>query len=172
MMKIAKGVEWAAHACTLLAVLPRGWTLSAEALAAYHDVPPAYMAKQMQALSKAGLVLSLRGAAGGYCLAKPADEISLWDITAAISGTAPSFRCTEIRQNGPCKAQKADCKKPCGIAASFYQAEEAFRASLKTVTITDMAASAAAASTPEKVMTIGAWVNDNAAQIPADGEMA
>ena len=61
-MKINSGVEWAAHACALLATLPPGWSLSAQALAAYHEVPPAYMAKQLQALSKAGIVKSNRGA--------------------------------------------------------------------------------------------------------------
>lgn len=166
-MKINKGVEWASHACFLLSALPPGWTLSAEALAAYHDVPPAYMAKQLQAMSRAGLVLSLRGAAGGYCLAKAADTISLWDIMEAIEGSAPSFRCMEIRQNGPCGARTIDCIKPCGIAASFYRAEQAFRASLKEVSIADMLASTAANSSIEKAERVGAWINDHAARAPA-----
>jgi len=165
-MKINKGVEWAAHACTLLAVLPKGWTISADALAAYHDVPPAYMAKQMQALSKAGLIISLRGAAGGYRLSKNAGEISLWEIMAAIEGETSAFRCTEIRQNGPCGANPAACKKPCGIAASFVNAEKAFRQSLNDVTVADMVLSAVQQGSIEDANAIGAWIQEYAAQPP------
>ena len=93
-MQISRGVEWAAHAASLLATLPEGMGLRAEALAQYHGVPQAYMAKQMQALSKAGLVHTSRGRQGGYRLAKPAEEITLWDIMAAIEGKSPAFTCT------------------------------------------------------------------------------
>lgn len=161
-MKINKGVEWSAHACTLLAALPDGWALSAEALAAYHEVPPTYMAKQMQALSKAGLVVSQRGAAGGYRLAKPADQISLWDVTAAIEGAQPSFRCTEIRRNGPCGATLDMCNRPCGIAASFYQAEEAFRESLAQVKLPDLIASVLEQVSADKAADVAAWIDLNA----------
>jgi len=164
-MKLAKGVEWAAHASALLAVLPDAWSLSAEALADYHKVPPAYMAKQMQALSKVGLVISQRGAIGGYRLARPPSEITLWDITAAIEGTAPSFHCTEIRQNGPCGAAAETCKRPCGIAASFYRAEQAFRDVLRAVTLADLIALVAADTTPDKASSLAAWVQDNAARL-------
>ena len=61
-MKINKGVEWAVHAMSVLAVLPEGRAVSAEALAAYHETSATYMAKQLQALSKAGLVRGGRGA--------------------------------------------------------------------------------------------------------------
>ncbi|KJS37212.1 MAG: Rrf2 family transcriptional regulator [Hyphomonas sp. BRH_c22] len=162
-MKINRGVEWAAHACTLLAALPQDWTLSAEALADYHNVPPAYMAKQMQALSQAGIVVSRRGAVGGYSLAKSPKEISLWNIMAAVEGSGPAFRCTEIRQNGPCGAKAKDCKKPCGIAASFFKAEQAFKDVLSQVTLLDMIHDAAASSTPEKAVKIADWIKENSA---------
>lgn len=164
-MKVNKGVEWAAHACALLAVLPEDWALSAEALAEFHDVPPAYMAKQMQALSRAGLVRSTRGAAGGYRLAVPADQISLWDITAAVEGAAPAFRCTEIRQNGPCGAAPESCIAPCGIARSFHQAEAAFREVLKQVGLPDIIRSAAETSPAEKAGDVYAWLEKKASRI-------
>lgn len=55
-MRINKGVEWAAHACAVLVPLWPDRGLSLAALAEFHDVPEPYMAKQMQALSRAGLV--------------------------------------------------------------------------------------------------------------------
>lgn len=159
ILQISKGVEWAVHAAVMLIALPEGRGLKAEALARYHEVPTAYMAKQLQALSKAGIVQSSRGAHGGYRLAKPATEISLWDITAAIEGFAPAFRCTEIRQNGPCGLKRKDCKSPCQIAAAFAVAERAFRDSLKTVTLADLATRFVQDTRPEHLTDVGNWLN-------------
>lgn len=161
-MQISKGVEWAAHAAALMAGLPEGRGLKAEALTRYHDVPAAYMAKQLQAMSKAGIVRTARGAHGGYRLAKPTDQISLWDITAAVDGAKPAFRCTEIRQNGPCGLERKDCRSPCQIAAAFAIAEQAFRDSLKAVSLADLGSQVVNASTPEHLMDIMAWLQNEA----------
>lgn len=158
-MQISKGVEWAAHAAVMMIGLPEGRGLKAEALARYHEVPTAYMAKQLQALSKAGIVQSSRGAHGGYRLAKPATDISLWDITAAIEGYAPAFRCTEIRQNGPCGLKRADCKSPCQIAAAFAAAEKMFSDSLTTVSLADLGMQVVKKSTPEHLADVMGWLN-------------
>ncbi len=158
-MKISSGVEWAVHACTLLAALPPGKGLRAEALARYHDVPPAYMAKQLQALSKAGLIASNRGANGGYMLAHAPNDISLWDITQAIEGSRPAFRCTEIRQKGPCKNKPAACKQACPIAASFYAAENAFRDTLKSTNLATLSQDIAEKSDMAKAVKFGNWLS-------------
>ncbi len=55
-MKMSEGVEWTAHACVLLAALPPRVGLPANALAEFHALAPAYMAKHMQALTRAGVV--------------------------------------------------------------------------------------------------------------------
>jgi Rrf2 family protein len=133
-----EGVEWAAHACAVLAALPRGRGLTAAKLAAFHELPPSYMAKQLQALAKAGVVTSLRGARGGYRLARRPSDISLWDVAAAIEGEDRSFRCNEIRRKGPCAPSPQSCKKPCAVAASFWAAEDAYRASLRSRTVADI----------------------------------
>ena len=163
-MNINKGVEWAAHACFLLTALPKNWTLSAQALAEFHDVPPAYMAKQMQALSRAGLVKTSTGRKGGYSLAKESHEISMWDIMAAIEGTNPTFRCTEVRQKGPCGITQKDCTTPCAIAKSFYKAEEAFRTSLQATPLSQVIQSVADISSKDKVEEITNWIEANAMQ--------
>ena len=71
MMKLSDGVEWGAHVTTLLAVLPPGRALPAAKLAEYHGVPAAYLAKHLQALSRAGILESVQGPRGGYRLARP-----------------------------------------------------------------------------------------------------
>ena len=83
-MRLSEGVEWAAHSCTILAALPEGAVLGPAELAAFFEVPKAYLAKQLQALSKAGIVSGTRGPAGGYRLARPADKISLRDFVSAV----------------------------------------------------------------------------------------
>ena len=157
-MKISKGVEWACHAAALMAGLPEGQGLRAETLARYHEVPAAYMAKQLQALSKAGIVKSSRGARGGYRLAKAPVDINLWDITAAIEGRTMMFRCMEIRQNGPCPAKAAACKTPCAIAQSFHAAELAFRESLKAVALADIALQVLKVKSAEDIQDTLDWV--------------
>jgi len=158
-MKIGKGVEWAAHACAVLALLPPGAALSREALAEFLGVPPPYLAKQLQALSRAGLVATQRGASGGYRLARNVEAISLWDVTAAVEGTAPSFRCTEIRRNGPCGASPAECPSPCDIAAAFQNAEAMFRETLAAVPLTQVVAGATAVATDKRKKEISVWID-------------
>lgn len=161
-MKVGKGVEWAAHACAVLAFLPPGASLSRDALAEYLGVPAPYMAKQLQALSRAGLVLTQRGVSGGYRLAREASEISLWEITAALEGARPSFRCTEIRRNGPCGASPDECPGPCDIAAAFLRAENAYREVLSTVSLTEIVAGATAVAFDDRKQGIRNWIQQNA----------
>ncbi|MBI5506667.1 MAG: Rrf2 family transcriptional regulator [Deltaproteobacteria bacterium] len=45
-----------------------------------------YAAKLMRILKQGGLVISTRGAAGGYLLARPAGEITVWDALEVLGG--------------------------------------------------------------------------------------
>ena len=53
-------------------------------IAAGTRVPIGYLAKVLQALSRAGLVRSQRGLHGGSVLARPAQEISIYDVVEAV----------------------------------------------------------------------------------------
>jgi Rrf2 family protein len=145
-MRIAEGVEWAVHLCAVLGVVPDGHTLPAGRLAEFHELPPDYLAKHLQALSRAGIVTANRGVSGGYRLSKPATKITLLDITLAIEGSEPAFRCTEIRQRGPCAAAPAACKQHCAIAKAFLDAETQWRKALASISVADMMATAASES--------------------------
>jgi Rrf2 family protein len=123
------------------------------------------MAKQMQALSKAGLVHSSRGRQGGYRLARPAANISLWDVMIAIEGRDAAFTCTEIRQNGPCGAKPSECERMCGIAAAFRTAEKAFRHALEAKTLADLLADVVSDSTAAHLKKTAAWLEGEAVAI-------
>jgi Rrf2 family protein len=149
-MRISDGVEWAIHVCGVLAAAPEGRGLPRAKLAEFHELPPAYLAKHLQALSRAGLVTADRGVKGGYRLGRAPAKISLLDIVIAIEGAQPAFRCTEIRQRGPCPASPSACRKACPIARAFLGAEAAWRQALAGVTLADMNAAAAAESFDDK----------------------
>lgn len=166
-MKIGNGVEWAAHACTMLAPMAPGMGLKATKLAEYHGVPTAYMAKQLQALSKAGIVRTVRGSSGGYALARPTADISLWDILDAVEPSAKLFRCTEIRQNGPCALPRKDCVRACPIASAFHAAEAVYRDALSKITLETLLNDIVNGGSPEQWLKVAAWYGDNASPVNA-----
>ena len=161
-MKTLEGVEWAAHACAVLAGLAPGASLNATALAGFHELPPAYMAKHLQALVRAGVLSASRGGGGGYRLARAARELRLWDVRAAVGGAGPTFRCQDIRRQGPC-AGCASPDIPCDIARAFHAAEAAYRAQLMTVSIAEIAKQVGDKYGPEGRAKFGDWARENGA---------
>src|SRR5436309_8770080 len=137
-MQLGEGVEWAVHAVTVLALTPPEHTLPAGRLAEYHGVPPAYLAKHLQAMAQAGIVEATAGRKGGYRLARPAEQITVLDVVDAVEGSEPAFRCSEIRRRGPARVAASEYRHPCGIASAMQRAEDAYRAELARVTIADL----------------------------------
>ena len=125
-MKLSDGVEQAIHSVTMLAVLPEDGVLSAASLAEFHGVSASYLLKHLQALSRAGIALTVPGPRGGYRLGRPTDRITVLDIVLAVEGPEPAFRCKEIRQNGPNPLPPEKFKAPCQINAAMLRAERAY----------------------------------------------
>jgi Rrf2 family protein len=159
-MRMAAGVEWGVHACVLLAVLPESVPLPASRLAEYHGVPAAYMAKNLQALSRAGIVESLPGQKGGYRLARHAAAITLLDVVEAIDGAEPSFRCTEIRRRGPAAVAAREYKVVCTIAQAMWRADERWRGELRSQTIADLVRGLGRAVSPKAVAKTATWFQE------------
>jgi Rrf2 family protein len=51
-----------------------------------HRIPSQFLVQILLQLKNAGLVASTRGAAGGYRLLSPPEDISLWDVVAVMEG--------------------------------------------------------------------------------------
>jgi Rrf2 family protein len=136
-MKMSAGVEWALHCCTVLSTASD--PVPAHRLAELHGVSKTYLAKHLQALSRAGLIHAVEGRDGGYLLSRSSSKITVYDVVRAIDGPEAAFRCAEIRQQGPLPASAEACKVPCGIAKVMDTAERAWRDSLRGVTIEDLA---------------------------------
>ncbi len=158
---MSDGVEWALHCCSLLAALPPGEALPAARLAEYHGVPPAYLAKHLQALTTAGVTASVPGPKGGFRLARPADAITVLDVVLAVDGDDTAFRCSEIRQRGPAVSDDpAAYRSACHIARTMWQAEEAWRDALRATTIADLFTEVVT-TVPRDVLVKGAeWIQD------------
>ncbi len=60
--------------------------VSATEIAEIQAIPEKYLVHILLQLKHAGLVRSVRGAHGGYLLAKPPEKISLADVVQAIDG--------------------------------------------------------------------------------------
>ncbi len=137
-MILKSQVEWALHCCAILAGLPAGRYLSTKALAELHGLPKEYLSKALQYLSQANLVETTLGPSGGYRLARPPAEITFLDIVEAVEGKARTFACNNIRVNNPCRPKDHCEARPCAIARIMWQADDAWRNTLKNVPLSDL----------------------------------
>lgn len=63
-----------------------------------------YLEQLMSMMKKAGLVTSIRGANGGYMLAKDLEEISVGDVLRALEGNLEPVECSALHPEEGCKA--------------------------------------------------------------------
>lgn len=80
----AKG-DYAARAMTALASIYPG-RASAQSLADDYDLPRKFLEAVLADLRRAAIVVSVRGAEGGYSLRRPPSEITLGEVLRAIDG--------------------------------------------------------------------------------------
>ncbi|MGZ4963199.1 MAG: RrF2 family transcriptional regulator [Limisphaerales bacterium] len=94
-------------------------------------VPKSFLAKIFQNLARAGLVKSVRGAGGGFVLAKAASEITVLEIVESIEGKIVFQRC---------KQDKPDCKHVggCALCGLFEQAQDGLKDVLTRTTLDDL----------------------------------
>jgi Rrf2 family protein len=86
-MKISAKAEYACLAVLALAQHGRdGPPLRIREISDSFAIPERYLVQILLQLKGAGLVMSTRGASGGYRLARPATDISLSEVLAAIDG--------------------------------------------------------------------------------------
>jgi Rrf2 family protein len=109
--------------------------LSIHAVAEREGLSPEYAAKLMRALRQAGLVVSTRGAAGGYRLARPPEQITAWQVIEVLGG---SLFPEEFCEAHP--GQRRDCvhTTSCSIRGLWRSVESAVRGVLERVTVADL----------------------------------
>jgi Rrf2 family transcriptional regulator, iron-sulfur cluster assembly transcription factor len=87
----SKPCEYAIRALAFLA--RTGRVASGEEIARAEKIPAPVLAKLLQVLARKGLLDSRRGPGGGFRLARPAAEITLCDVVAAVDGLEQFRRC-------------------------------------------------------------------------------
>ena len=88
-MKVSAKTEYACIAMLeLAATYGSGDPVRIRNIADQHEIPPRFLVQILLQLKGAGLVISTRGASGGYQLVKPPEEISLAAVMAVIEGPA------------------------------------------------------------------------------------
>lgn len=84
-MQITREADYSVR-CVMHLSLNQGRPIAVGEIVEAQGVPKSFAAKILQKLVKAGIVKSLKGARGGFLLAREPEEISLLDVYEAASG--------------------------------------------------------------------------------------
>ena len=112
-----------------------GAMLTIHEIAQAEGLSPDYAAKLLRELRRGGLVSSTRGAAGGYRLARPASQITVWDAIQVLGGA--------VFPEGFCAChpgQEKLCVRGtnCALRALWQRVDLAVRDVLTHITLEDL----------------------------------
>lgn len=99
-MKISTKGIYAIEAMVDLALHSKDGVESLKNIAERRSISDKYLEQIIGALRKEGLVVSIRGAGGGYRLSKPSNEINILEILQAVESNLVPMECLY---------QKTDC---------------------------------------------------------------
>jgi Rrf2 family protein len=105
-VRVSAKVDYAIRAMLELAAAPPG-PMKSEAIATAQEIPRNFLENILLDLRHAELVVSQRGAEGGYRLGRPPEEISVADVIRAVEGplaTVRGVRPEEVEYAGAAQA--------------------------------------------------------------------
>jgi Rrf2 family protein len=108
---------------------------SLAAVAADEDLPRAYLEQLAMSLRDAGLVVSTRGARGGYQLARPPAEIRMSDVLRALEGPIAPMLCAT---DDPEHALLCDRSARCTVNVLWVRVRDAITGTLDAMTLADL----------------------------------
>lgn len=92
-MILSRTSQYAIQSLIYVATQPPGEPVLNRQIAEHLNVPPAYLAKIMQNLSKGNLLYSFRGRLGGFCLREGAEKTDLMQILMITEGARFAREC-------------------------------------------------------------------------------
>ncbi|HEX4933344.1 MAG TPA: Rrf2 family transcriptional regulator [Gemmatimonadaceae bacterium] len=104
-------------------------------VAADEDLPRAYLEQLVIHLRDAGLVVSTRGARGGYTLAAPPSEIRMSEVLRALEGPIAPMICAS---DDPEHAQVCDRSARCTVNVLWVRVRDAIAGTLESMTLADL----------------------------------
>lgn len=131
-MLLSKSCEYGIRASLYLASLEREGYVSIREISERLDLSFPFLTKIFQKLTQAGLMESLRGPHGGIALAKPADQIRLFDLVVAIDGP-------ELFEECVLGLPGCGVRKPCPIHERWAAERERLAEMFETTTLADTA---------------------------------
>jgi Rrf2 family protein len=162
---ISQTAEYALRAIVCLADRTEG-PMTTQDIASRTLVPAGYLSKVLQALGRAGLVVSQRGLHGGFSLGRDAKEITVLDVLAAVDPLRRIRECPlGLRSHG------ADlCPLHRRLDSATALVEQAFRDSTIAELVEEPAASRPLRETPADAGTPPAGLSLSAeVRSPHDG---
>lgn len=142
MLRLSKKSDYALIAMKHLATRPDGGaSSSAREISESYDIPLELLAKVLQRLVRARLLVSVQGTRGGYRLGRSAQLISVADVIQAVDGPVTVTACSDTDHN-------CDQFNKCSIRDPLWKIKNRILESLNTVSVAEMAADADAPPTP------------------------
>jgi Rrf2 family protein len=131
MLRLTKKADYGLMALKYLAEQKDGSARSAKDIAEAYHIPPQLLAKILQTLAKAGLLVSHAGTNGGYALSRPATEMTAFEVIRAIDG--PLFITSCITIHGAC-----DLAGHCTIKEPLRKVNDSIKELLNGIRIADL----------------------------------
>jgi FeS assembly SUF system regulator len=131
MIRITKQTDYGIVLLTHLASHPDR-QYNAPELSIEARLPLPMVSKILKLLAKDGLLASHRGVKGGYSLARPAEEVSMAEIIAALEGPIAITECISVE--GDCSHEPL-----CPVRSNWRRINEAVRTALEGITLAEMA---------------------------------
>ena len=122
-MIITRATEYAIRAILYMACRPHGEIVLKKDICRAQEITPAFLTKILQPLIKEGIVGSQRGVGGGFFLAKPATEITLYDIVKSQEGPLHLNQC--LIKEGNCGREFF-----CPVHGAWHEIRDEFMATL------------------------------------------
>lgn len=118
-MKISTKGRYAVRVMLDLALHDTGECIKVKEIAARQEISEKYLEQIISMLNKGGYVKSVRGAQGGYLLAKEPEEITVGMILRLTEGSLAPVSCLE-EKNTPC--ERCDTCETLGVWRELYDA--------------------------------------------------
>jgi Rrf2 family protein len=132
MLRLSKKADYALIAMKHLAQRPDGASASAREIAEAYDIPLELLAKVLQRLVRARLLVSVQGTRGGYRLGRPAHTIAVVDVIQGVDGPVAVTACSTDDHN-------CDQYSKCSIRDPLWKIRSRIVDALNTVSVAELA---------------------------------
>jgi Rrf2 family protein len=136
-MKISAQEEYGLRCLLQLAMLGESESLTLPQIAEREGISAANAGKLMWILNKSGFVQATRGTKGGYCLARPADEIYLNEVIKVLDADEINSHCDSYKGVLENCVHKGDC----GIRPVIIGLHEIVQNALSQITLAQLVGS-------------------------------